>query len=78
MRSQDIPLSASMIREKAVIFAKELNTEDFQVLDGWLRRWKRRNNILFKTASGESKSARPEMVNAWSERPFQLFCQTMT
>ena len=37
-RSQYIPLSASMIQEKAVIFAKELNTENFQVLDGWLRR----------------------------------------
>ena len=35
--------------------------------DGWLRRWKERNNISFKTVSGESKSVTPEMVNAWSE-----------
>ena len=67
MRSQNVPLSASMIREKAVIFAKELNTENFQASDGWLRRWKERNNISFKIVSGESKSVTPEMINAWSE-----------
>ena len=67
MRSQNVPLSASMIQEKGVIFAKELNTENFQASDGWLRRWKERNDISFKTVSGESKSVTPEMVNAWSE-----------
>ena len=35
--------------------------------DGWLRRWKERNNISSKSVSGESKSVTPEMVNAWSE-----------
>ena len=67
MQSQNVPLSASMIQEKAVIFAKGLNTENFQASDGWLRRWKERNDISFKTVSGESKSVTPEMVNAWSE-----------
>ena len=67
MQSHNIPLSASMIQEKAVIFAKGLNTENFQASDGWLRRWKERNDISFKTVSGESKSVTPEMVNAWSE-----------
>ena len=75
MRSQNVPLSASMIQEKTVVFAKELNIEDFQASDGWLRRWKERNNISFKTASGESKSITPVIVN---KRPFQLFRQTMT
>ena len=56
-----------MIQEKAVIFAKELNTENFQASDGWLRRWKERNNISFKTISGESESVTSEMINAWSE-----------
>ena len=64
MRSQNVPLSASMIQKKAVIFAKELNTENFQASDGWLRRWKERNKVSFKTVSRESKSVTPEMVNA--------------
>ena len=67
MRSQNVPLSASMIQEKAVIFAKELNTENFQDSDDWLRRWNQRKNISLKTVSRESKSVTPEMVNAWSE-----------
>ena len=52
-----------MIQEKAVVSAKELNTENFQASDGWLRRWKERNNISFKTVSRDSKSITPEMVN---------------
>ena len=67
MRSQNVPLSVSTIQEKAVIFAKELNAENFQASDGWLRRWKERNNTLFKTVSEESKSVTLEMVHAWSE-----------
>ena len=67
MRSQNVPLLASMIQEEAVIYAKELNTENFQASDGWLQRWKERKNISFKTVSGESKSVTPEMVNVWSE-----------
>ena len=31
MRSQNVPLSASMIQEKAAIFAKELNTFRLQM-----------------------------------------------
>ena len=58
MQSQNVPLSASIIQEKTV-FAKELNTENFQASDGWLRRWKERNNKSFKTVSGESKSVTP-------------------
>ena len=53
--------------------------DNFQASDGWLRRWKERNNISLKAVSGESKSATPEMVNACGQkRPFQLYCQTMT
>ena len=44
-----------------------MNTENFQVSDGWLRRSKEKNNTSFKTVSGESKSVIPEMVNVWSE-----------
>ena len=53
MRSQNIPLSAAMIQEKALTFVKELNAE------------KERNLITFNTVSGESKSVTPEMVDAW-------------
>ena len=37
----------------------------FQALDGWLRRWKERNQKTFKTISRESKSVTAEMVDGW-------------
>ena len=60
MQSQNVPFSA-------VIFAKDLSTENFQASDGWLRHWKEGNNISFETVSGELKSFTQEMVNTWSE-----------
>ena len=62
-----MPLSGATIHEKASQYAKELSIENFKASDGWLRRWKERNNVTFKTISGESNSVTPEMVNAWSE-----------
>ena len=67
LRSQNVPLSGATIQEKARQYAKELGIEIFKSSDGWLRRWKERNNATFKIISGESNSVTPEMVNAWSE-----------
>ena len=53
MRSENVPLSAAIIQEKAIAFSKEFYVKNFQASDGCLRRWKERNNITFKTVSGE-------------------------
>lgn len=50
MESQNIQLTEPTIQEKAATF------ENVQALDGWIRRWKERKNITFKTLSGESNS----------------------
>ena len=67
--SQNVPLSGAIIQEKASQYAKELSIENVKASDGWLHRWKERNNVTFKTISGESNSVTPKMVNAWSETP---------
>ena len=36
MQFQNVSLSAAIIQEKALTFAKELNVENFQASDGWL------------------------------------------
>ena len=36
MCSQNVPLAAAMIQEKALTFDKELNVENFQTSHGWL------------------------------------------
>ena len=61
-----------MIQEKALTFAKELNVENFQASDGWLRRWTERNHKSFKTVSGESKSVTPEMVDGWWKKSLPI------
>ena len=65
VKSQNVPLSGATIQEKASQYAEELSVGNFKASDGWLRRWKERNNVTFKTISGESNSVTPEMVNAW-------------
>ena len=40
---------------------------DFKASNGWLDRWKVRNNVSFKTVSGEAKSCTPEMTGPWKE-----------
>ena len=37
MRNENVPLSAAMIQEKALTFAKELNAENLRTSDDWLR-----------------------------------------
>ena len=51
-RSQNIPISAAILKAKALFFAKELGCNDFHASDGWLDRWKKRKNVSFKTVSG--------------------------
>ena len=42
LRSENIPISGPMLKEKALEFAKELGIESFQASEGWLSRWKDR------------------------------------
>ena len=63
VRSQSVPVSAALIKEKAVQYAEALGIVYFTGYDGWLRRWKERNSIVFKTVSVESNSVSSEMPN---------------
>ena len=41
-RSQNIPIDGNLIKEKAIVYAKELSYTNFVGSTGWLDRWKRR------------------------------------
>ena len=47
LRSENVPVSGVLIKEKALYFAKELNFEKFQASDGWLDKWKKRLVLIF-------------------------------
>ena len=51
-RHQNIPVSGTIFKVKALHFAKELGCDNFQASDRWLDRWKKRNNVSLKTISG--------------------------
>ena len=51
-RGQNIPISATMLKTKALFFARELGCNDLRALDCWLDQWKKRKNVSFKTISG--------------------------
>ena len=42
IRSENVPASGILIKEKALYFAKELKLEKFQASEGWLDKWKKR------------------------------------
>ena len=64
---ENIPINGTILQEKALGFAKQLNIEKFQASYGWLHAWKIRYNISFKEVSGKSRSVISEMTNAWNE-----------
>ena len=81
MRSQNVPLSAGIIQEKASIYAKELNMENFKASDGWLR------HSMVDRRSEEISHSKQFLENQipyhlkWlmlGKKPhYQLYCPTM-
>lgn len=55
MRSQNISISGPMIKSKAKEFAQMMNHLDFKATDGYIRGFKRRNNVVFTNEKRKSK-----------------------
>lgn len=58
----------SLLAEKAVMIAEILGHENFKASNGWLHRWKVRNNIKQRAISGESGDVRTDTDESWKER----------
>ena len=72
-RLNSMPVSGLVLQEKATDFgiagiaACMLGIADFKASNGWVDRWKARNNVTFKIVSGEAKSCTPEMTVHWKQ-----------
>nr|XP_015913217.2 tigger transposable element-derived protein 4-like [Parasteatoda tepidariorum] len=64
-RSQNVPISSVILKEKAMEIAKELNIEDFHCSNGWLERFKDRNCLSFKTICGEAAAVDGDAIENW-------------
>ncbi|XP_064422751.1 tigger transposable element-derived protein 6-like [Latimeria chalumnae] len=60
-----MPVSGTMIQEKALEFTKQLNKPDFKASNGWLGRFKGRHNIVFSAVSGEKGCVDGDVVEDW-------------
>lgn len=55
-RSQNIPISGEIMKEKAKQFAEQLQISDFECSTGWLDKFKERHELTFKKVCGEANS----------------------
>ena len=67
-RQRNVPVSGAMLKEEALAVAQELGCSNFKASNGWLERFKSRNNLKQLTVSGEAGEVRDETVEAWKER----------
>ena len=67
MRTNNLPVNGTVVKEKAISYAKELQIEGFKASNGWFERWKSRFNVSFKAIAGEEKSVTPELTSSWWE-----------
>ena len=68
-RSKNIPVSGSLLKEKALLFAAELNNTSFKASNGWLESFRQRHGIKFNVLSGESADVDEGLATGWKERP---------
>jgi len=64
-RDKNLPVSGTIIREKALNFAKTLGHTEFSASSGWLHRFKIRHHIVQKAICGESAEVNLEDCEDW-------------
>lgn len=63
-----LPMSGPLIQEKALQFANDLGFKDFKASNGWLQSFLTRNNIQYKTISGERADVPVDLVEDFKQR----------
>ena len=64
-RDENISISGPLLQEKAEIYSKSLGFSDFKASNGWLEKFKRRHDLVFKKVCGESASVNIETCHSW-------------
>ncbi|GBN13468.1 Tigger transposable element-derived protein 6 [Araneus ventricosus] len=68
VREKDILVSGPMFQHKAKELADALGIENFSARNGWLDRFRIRNNITFRSLCGEAADVDPSLCEDWQER----------
>lgn len=66
--SRKISLSGPLIQERARKYATDLGLSDFKASNGWLEKFLKRNNLVFKKMSGERGDVDTKTVSDWKAK----------
>ncbi|XP_039297132.1 tigger transposable element-derived protein 6-like [Nilaparvata lugens] len=71
-RDKNVSISGAILQEKAQQFAEQLGHNSFRASNGWLDRFKKRNEVPFKKVSGESGSVDDAVCAEWKKKLIDL------
>ena len=66
-RAHGFPISGPILQEKALSIAERLGIQDFRASQGWLDKWKSRNNVKSYAISGESGNIDLVTASNWKQ-----------
>lgn len=67
-RDKNLSIGGPILQEKAQHFAEQLGHNGFRASNGWLEKFKKRNDIVFKKVCGESASVDNTVCENWKEK----------
>ena len=78
LRDNNVPVTGLMIQEKALDYGKISGLHDFVASNGWLSRFKARNNLCGKSISGEEGAVNSVSVEQWKAETLPTLLQGYT
>ncbi|XP_023314333.1 tigger transposable element-derived protein 6-like [Trichogramma pretiosum] len=65
VREKKAPINGPLLKIKAETLAEKLGKKNFKATDGWLSRWRSRENIVYRKIHGEQGEADTIGANHW-------------
>ena len=67
-QSKGVPVSGTLLQQKALMFSMQFGHNDFMALNGWLESFKLRHNIWSATLSGKAGDVSATLEADWKKR----------